>query len=105
MDTKTLLRKQKSAVKVLEWLFDPVAYRREGRSYAIAETYIKLAIKYPNVTIYPRDHFSSHHADEVLLDMIRSRCKRLDIPPGCEFIFERSSFQYTTGYNTVREEN
>lgn len=47
----------------LEWLLDPIEHRREGRSFALACAYIKIAVKHKGMWIEFRDHFPSTQAD------------------------------------------
>lgn len=78
-------------VAVVEWLLDPQAYRREGRSYIMMLAYVRLAFKYPNTWIKVRDHHPWCRTDEMLLDMIKSHARFTY--PTCDWQFKRDKFR------------
>lgn len=72
-----LTKKQTDYLGALLWLTDPIAYRREGRSYLLAMAYIANAIHYPNVRVRPRDHNPDHHSDVRLMDEIKQQVSQM----------------------------
>lgn len=78
-------------VDVVEWLLDPQAHHREGRSYTMMLAYIRLAFKYPDTWIVVRDHYPWNRTDDMLLDMVKSHV-RFNYQ-ACEWQFERGEFR------------
>ena len=58
---------------------DPFEYRRTGRSTVLAKAYIRIAMRYPNEWIHPRDHFFTRDMDLFLLGTI-AHIINLDYP-------------------------
>jgi hypothetical protein len=81
----------------LEWLLDPVRFRGEGRTNALATAYFNVAMKNPGVWIIPRDHFPQRRADEMLMRKIKELVSRL----GDDFHFDFQQQEFRLAYGPI----
>lgn len=57
-------------IDFLSKFYDPISYRKTGRSTVVAKAFIKIAKRYPGKWIKVIDHFPYKDATKVTMDLI-----------------------------------